>query len=508
MRSLTTNVPVVIGILVAFVAINLIAVKLYHKPQKNMEVYAVGERKMPWFLVCFTYMGGWYVGATYTGWVGNSVDIGLFAQYLCIYSLSSLIFLYLLARPVWSWGKYYSLETPSEFMGIRYNSIGFQRFYSVFMLIVDGSWLIIEVVTLAYICNVATNGVISMTLGIVLGGLVVAVYTTIGGVNATAISSVVQGLSFVVVGSILFIYLQYKTYGGFVPLYEMISAHKPELLYLPKENGIEMLWITSIVTGTLGALCWPTGFQRLYLASSPRECKKTLYVAPICALVVVFLILVPAMGASLLEGHPADSQMTEFWIANQYSGAVALGLVTVFAGAAAMSTMAAVANCISIPFAKDILSLIWKKTSIVTLSKWTTFIVCLVAMFIATMDIPQLNFFAIMLYGFVCQCIVPIIGGVFWKKGNKIGASLGIAIGCICAVIQTFWPAAFSWSALGGVLIGIILNTVVFVICGFVLGKQDHVDEMFEVIKLYDNDGYYYPEVIPELAAKCTHESY
>lgn len=499
---MTTNIAVVIGMLAAFVLVNLIAVKLYHKPQKNMETYAVGDRKMPWFLVCFTYMGGFYVGSTYTGWVGNSVDIGVFAQYLAIYGLASLVFLYVLARPVWSWGKYYNLETPSDFMAVRFGSKTFGKFYSVFMLIVDGSWLVIEIITLSYICNVASNGAISLQAGIWVGGIIVGIYTTIGGVNATAITSVVQGFFFVVVGSVLFIVLMYKTYGGFVPLYTMIEAANPELLYLPKAGGVEMLWVVSTITGVFGALCWPTGFQRLYLSSSPRESKKTIYVAPICSLVVVFLILAPAMGVSLLPGAPEDSQMAMFWLSNKYSGAVALGLVAIFAGAAAMSTISAVANCISVPFAKDILMPLFKNSSVVKLAKITTAGVFIVAMLIASIDIPQLNFFAIIMYGFVCQCIVPILGGVFWKKGNKIGAWAGMIVGCICALLENV-STVFDDTLLGGTLIGIIANAAVFIVCGFIFGKQKHVDEMFEVLKLYDNDGEFYPQENPDLAVKA-----
>ena len=500
---MSTNITVVIIMLLGFIALNLIAVKLYHKPQKDMETYAVGNRKMPWFFVCFTYMAGWYVGSTYTGWVGNSVDLGLFAQYLAIYGLAGMIFLYILARPVWSWGKFYSLETPSDFMAIRFDSKPFGRFWSIFMLIVDGSWLVIEIITLAYICNVASNGAISMLMGIWFGGIIVCLYTTIGGVSASAITSVIQGFFFVVVGSCLFIYLMYKSYGGFVPLYAMLEANKPELIYVPKAGGIQMLWMTSIITGVLGTMAWPTGFQRLYLSSSPRETKKTIYVAPICCIVVCFLILAPAMGVSLMPDAPADSQIAAFWLANKYSGAVALGLVAIFAGAAAMSTISAVANCISVPFAKDVLSPLFRKTSIVSLSRITTVGVFLIAMSIASIDIPQLNFFAITMYGFVCQCIVPIVGGIFWKKGNKIGAWAGMIVGCVCALLQNL-TSVVDTTLLGGVIIGIIANAVIFIICGFVFGKQKHVDEMFEVLKLYDNDGEFFPEENPDLAAKAS----
>lgn len=502
MRQLSTNATIVICMLIGFIILNLLAVKLYTKPQKDMDTYAVGNRKMPWFLVCFTYMGGWYVGSTYTGWVGNSVDLGFFAQYLCIYALGCLIFLQVMARTTWSWGKFYGLETPSEFMGVRFNSINFQRFYSIFMLVVDGSWLVIEITTLAYIINIASNGVISMAVGTVVGGLVVAIYTAIGGVGATAITSAVQGFFFVVIGTIMFVILTTKAYGGFVPLFEMVNAHKPELLWLPE--GVKVSFITATITGVLGGMCWPTGFQRLYLASSPKETKKSLYVAPICALIVAFFILAPALGVSLMDGAPEDSQIGLFWLANEVMGPVALGFVAIFAGAAAMSTISAVANCISVPFAKDILSLIWKNTSIVTLSKWTTMGVSVVSILIALGDIPQLNFYAIMFYGYVCQAIVPMTGGTFWKRGNIQGAWLGMIVGMILVTVDTF-TGCFAGV---GPLYGIAANAIVFIICGFVFGKQKHVDELFEVIKLYDNEGRYFPETNPELAEKCSHEPY
>ncbi|MDO4869728.1 MAG: sodium:solute symporter family protein [Bacillota bacterium] len=504
---MTINSGVVIGMLAAFVVANLVAVKIYVKPQKNMDTYAVGGRKMPWFLVTFTYMSGWYIGSAYTGWVGNSVDIGFFAQYLAVYGLAGLVFLYLLARPVWSWGKFYKLETPSDFMAIRYSK-GFGKFYSVFMLIVDGSWLVIEIITLAYIVNVATNGAISLTMGAWLGGIIVGIYTIVGGVNASAITSVIQGFFFVLVGSVFFVVLTYKTYGGFISMYDLIDANKPELFALSSEGGVgsvKLLWITSIITGTLGTFCWPTGFQRLYLASSPRETKKAMYVAPICALVVLTLILMPAMGVSLLPDPPADSQSAEFWLAGKYTGSVGVGLVSIFAGSAAMSTISAVANCISVPFAKDILEPIFKNVPRVTLARITTAAVFLISMIIASIDIPQLNFWAIIFYGFVCQCIVPIVGGVFWKRGNTIGSWLGVIVGCICALLANT-TTIFANVPIGGVLTGIALNAIIYIICGFIKAPDAKVEELFEVPKLYDNDGNFYPEENPELAAKEVQE--
>ena len=126
-------------------------------------------------------------------------------------------------------------------------------------------------------------------------------------------------------------------------------------------------------------------------------------------------------------------------------------------------------------------------------------------MIIASIDIPQLNFWAIIFYGFVCQCIVPIVGGVFWKRGNTIGSWLGVIVGCICALLANL-TTVFASVPIGGVLTGIALNAIIYIICGFVKAPDAKVEELFEVPKLYDNDGNYYPEENPELAAKEVQE--
>jgi SSS family solute:Na+ symporter len=273
----------------------------------------------------------------------------------------------------------------------------------------------------------------------------------------------------------------------------MIEAHKPALFTLAEEGGVKMLWTTSIITGTIGAFCWPNIFLRLFMASSPREAKKSLFVAPICALVVVFFILAPTMGGTLLEGFPEDAQIGLFWMANKYGGPVMLAFVALFAASASLTTISTDSNALAIPLAKYVLQPLFKKTPIVRLSMITTAVICAVAMWIATMDVPQLNFFAIMLYNFIGQISIPIILGAYWKKTNKTGVILGLIVGCGFAFVNQFWASAFDWTGgWGGVTVGLILNLVIVVIVGFARGKQPHVDEMFEQFKLYDNAGRYW----------------
>ena len=493
MKKLTTNPPIVIGVIVTFMVINLIIIKKMHVPQEDMETYSVGNRAFGWLMVCFAYVGAFYVGSTYTGFSGTAFDIGLFAQYLCIYSIGGLCAMYLMARPVWVWGKHYQLETQADLIEQRYGNKTFKLFYSAFIIIVGGTWLIVELVTLGYILNVATNAVLGFKTGIVLIGIVVVIYTAIGGARASTVGSLVQGLTFCVLGTLVFYFLIRKAYGGLIPLYDMLAQHKPEAMVIGE--GSRFLWMSSIITGVLGSFCWPNVFRGLYMAKSPREVKKAVFVAPVAALIVAFFILTTAMGGRLLPGAPEDGQMGLFWIANEYGGPFILGLVALFAGAAAISTISSVSNGISIIFAKDFAVFVNKDPKFILKSaKIATAIFGGIAILFAIQDLPQLMFMALMMYDCIVQCFIPLFGGMYWKRGNLQGTILGMLVGASIAVIGTFFPSLFSWCAVSVGILGLCVNLLIYIACGFIFKQQAHVKDMFEVLDHYDDNGVYWEE--------------
>ena len=488
---MTTNVGIVIAVIALFFILNGVAIKLGHKPQTSMEEYGVGGRSMGWILVCFSYMGGWYVGAVYTGWFSYSADLGLFAQYLIIYSTAGLIVMYLMAKPVWTWGKEYNLETQADLIELRYGNKKFKILYTIFISIVNGTWLVVELVTLGYIVSAATNQVISFNLGIVIIGGAVILYSLIGGARASSVGALFQGVVFTVIGTITFYILIVRTYGGIMPLMKLVETNMPNLLILDPAKGFNTLWTGSILTGTLGAFCWPAIFNRIYMTTGPRETKKAVYVAPIAALFIALGILWLALGARTIPGFPADAQSGVFWIANQYGGPFALGLVAVFASFAAISTISGAANGIAVLLAKDIVGNFAKDDkNVLKSAKIITLILGVIAIVIATMGLPQLVAVALGMYDCIVQVIVPLFLGLYWKKGNLKGAIAGLSVGIIISVGALLNPSLVAWAGgYSGGIVGLGANLLVYVICGFAFGKQKHVDELFEVLKSYDDEG-------------------
>lgn len=488
---MVTNPFVVVGILIAFYAIIALAVTVGHKPQDSLEEYGVAGRSMGWLMVCFSYMGGWYVGAIYTGWFAFSADLGLFAQYLIIYSTSGLAIMYLMAKPVWSWGKEYNLETQSDIIQLRYQSKWFTTVFAILTILVTATWLVVEMVTLGLIVSAATNGAVSYQVGLIVLGGGVILYSLIGGVRATAIGALVQGITFTFVGTATFYYLIVQSYGGVVPLLDLVESQKPTLLTLNKEAGLHMTWVSAILTGTFGAFCWPNIFSRMFMSSSPRETKRAVLFAPTCALFIGIMVLWLGLGGRMLDGFPEDAQTGVFWIANQYGGPIALGLVAVFASSAAVSTISASANGTAVLFAKNVFgSFGASEKQVLRIAKIATGVLGVASIAIATIDLPQLITIALAGYDCIVQVIVPLLIGLYWKRGNLIGAFLGVTVGVIIAIGSLLRPELIEWTGgISGGLVGLGVNTVIYIACGLLFRKHSNTDEIFSVLDRYDDEG-------------------
>lgn len=492
---MNTEPTIVIGIMVAFSIIVGVAIKLVHKPQNSIEEYGVGGRSLGWLLVCFSYMGGWYVGATYTGWFAWSADLGLFAQYLIVYSTAGLIVMYAMAKPVWTWGKEYKLETQADIVELRYGSTFFALCFALLTGLAGAAWLVIEMITLGYIVSAATNQVVSFNAGMLILGSAVIFYSLIGGARASSVGALVQGLTFTVVGTITFYVLIVKAYGGVIPLMDLVVRNQPELLTLNVEKGLDMRWISAILTGTFGAFCWPTIFSRMYMASSPRETKRAVYVAPIAALMIAIVILWLGLGGRMVPGFPDDAQGGIFWMANQLGGPVALGLVGVFAASAAVSTISSNANGIAVLFAKNLVGAVVNSEAVVLkCAKVLTVFLGVGAMAIATLELPQLITIALAMYDCVVQAIVPLLFGVYWRQGNLAGAIAGMSVGITIALGTLVFPELIEWAGgISGGLVGLAANALVYIVFAVRYGKQEHVDELFATLDLYDDEGTKWP---------------
>jgi Na+/proline symporter len=278
-----------------------------------------------------------------------------------------------------------------------------------------------------------------------------------------------------------------KTYGGFGDLYDKVEEVNSGLLVLGALGG--KYWASVVLVCTLGGFVLPASTVGLYKAESPRAAKKSVLVTPIVGTLISFTLYSLGLGLTTFSDFPADPQSAAFWISDKMGGPFMVGLLGILVLAASMSTISVVINCVSVLIAKDLMGTINAKLDRQSLFKYArilTIVVGIVAIIIATMEIPNLMFLAISMYDCSAQAFPALFFGLFWRRANLPGATLGFAIGCIFAFAGNFFPASIAWAGgwTGGFL-GLFFNVIVVVILGFALKSDGRADELFDTVRNY-----------------------
>jgi SSS family solute:Na+ symporter len=482
-----SNALISILLIVAFFVINAIIIKMLGRKQENLEEYGVGSRSFGWLLNAFAYIGGWYTGTTYTGWFSNAATIGVFAQYVILYSITSLFIMFFMARPVWVLGKVYGLETQGDLIELRYGSRIFKFIFAILTFLFWSPWLILEVKSIGYVVQAATYHSIGFNIGLIVVSVFVIAYCFLGGSRASAVGGLVQGITFTVVGVIAVYWLIVKTYGGLGDMYDMIESFNSDLLTLGALGG--KYWFSVVITCTLGGYILPGVFATIYRADSSRAVKKSVLIAPIAGILIGFTVLTLGLGLTSYPDFPEDAQSSAFWISDKFGGPVMLGLMGILALAACMSTISAVLNTSAVLIAKDLFGTIASKLSrekLFKLARILTILIGIIAIIIATRNIPNLMFISVVMYDCSVQAFPAVFIGLFWKRANIQGISVGFIVGCVFSILGNFIPATIAWAGgWSGGIIGVLINVIIVLICGFAFKPYSRVDELFNTIKTY-----------------------
>lgn len=471
-------------IILVFLLINFVAIAMFRQKQDTVEEYSVGSRSFPWILNLFGFLGSWYVGSTYTGFFGDSATIGLFALYLTVYSVGIMATMYILAEPVWTLGKLYKLETIADMAELRYNSKKFGLFIAISTFIFWAPWLIVELRTVGYVVSAVTHEAFSFNAGLIIVGGFVILYSWWGGMRAGVIGDLVQGFVFVFIGTGTVIYLYFTAYDGIGPMFHKIAEEAPSLLQV--NNSELWVWSSAIITAAIGGMMNPGIFNRLYMADGVKSLKKAALASPIIASIFVTLLLWLGLGAGLFEGFPDDPQDGAFWFASEFGGALTLGLMGVFALAACMSTISGISVTASVLIGKHFLSSKLSDERRLKVTRLITLLIGAVAIIIATAEITSIVSIVIYIYEFLVQVSVPLILGLFWKRGNVYGAFSGMIAGTFIIVLFILFPSLSSFiDGFPFALIAIVVNLVLYLLISLLTPRHSHVNDMFNAVKNY-----------------------
>ena len=470
----------IIVYLLISIAVGLYASKRVH----NTADYAVAGRSLPLAVVIATTFATWFGSETVLGVPAKFVQNGIgsvvedpFGASLCLVFVG-LFFAYKLYKR--------NLITIGDYYRQRYGQ-GVEVICSLVIMVSYLGWVAAQITALGLVFNLITLGAVSTAQGMVIGTLVVLIYTLYGGMWSVAMTDFIQ-MIVIAAGLMVIAWYAAGLAGGADKVLDY-AIENNKLQFFPTGGTKEWLFFTAAaMTLMLGSIPQQDVFARVMSSKDAKTAIRGPVIGGILyflfALVPMFVVMaavviMPESTASLLKDDPQKILPT------LVMEKMPLLLQIAFFGAllsAIMSTASATLLAPSTTFVENILRNIRPGMSdAATLKAMRISVVVFTAAVLAyaiTMQGKPIydlvsGAYQITLVG----AFVPLVFGLYWHRATTQGAVLSIVLGIVTWLLFTYVPSlAVSFppqlagliAALLGMLIGSLLPQKLS-------DKKDHV---------------------------------
>ncbi len=271
-----------------------------------------------------SFLNTYFPGAVITAFGGMAASVGALSFYFVTYTMLTVVLMYLMAKPVWIWGKAFDLRTQSDLLALRFGSRHIRPISAVLGIVSGLPWLIMGMLSLGFLFQHLSLQTLSFSNAVIVGVVVIGIrqfWTVRMGMRGVVISDMAQGLTAYVGGTMLLVGM----------IVWMVTARgisfdtiDPKLLSIPGLGSKEgpLFVFSLILTGTIGGWCWPAIFVRLYTADGVRSLKKSAALAVPLALVFASALLAFGMLGSQIPGVTERPDEVIFIVSKEAGGAV------------------------------------------------------------------------------------------------------------------------------------------------------------------------------------------
>jgi SSS family solute:Na+ symporter len=344
-----------------------------------------------------------------------------------------------------------------------------------------------------------------LEVGVLIGAVVVVVYTYTGGLWAVTMTDFIQFVATLVTLGIAMI-IGWRAFGGFDAVYEGLTFLNGEdpWYYFSIGAGYLSPWtLVAYSVTALAVLAEPAFFQRMFAAAGPKEIRKAFAVGVPMWLsydwIVTFLGILgaAAIGVGMI---PADVEANQALMAivGQYLPAGLLGLFIAGVLAAAMSTADSYflvsGGVIGHDLYKRVLKPDAKDEEVEKMTKYGILFSAVISIGLSFMFERIMEIWVFQATVILSVSLVPVYFGTFSKKPpKKIAGTLATGVGLTLSIIWYIWSNFFgTWSddwevylvKIGnieiwqeqGILI-IVPIVIIIYLLGNVFGKETMADE-------------------------------
>ena len=333
---------------------------------------------------------------------------------------------------------------------------------------------------------------LSYTSGLIIGAVIVVLYTCFGGFKAVCWTDLFQGIMMFIAIIVIPITV-IKRIGGLEQTIEIVNiTHSGAFDIIP--NGSNISWFV-VITGLgwgLGYFGQPHILARFMAIRSSKEVRPARIIAMIWVIVsLAFAIMVGIVGVAYFKVPLAEGAHETIFmeLSKELFHPIIASILLSAILAATMSTcdsqLLVTASAISEDVYKSFIKPSATDKELINISRITVIIVAFIATFIALN--PNSSIFGLVSYawaGFGSAFGPTILLSLYWKRMTKKGAIFGILSGGLTAIIWIILKKFGGIFQIYEIVPGFIISIIVIVIISL-LDKEpeQEIKEEFDLLK-------------------------
>ena len=410
--------------------------------------YYLGGRSLGWFVLVFTLLASAASAGTFIGGPGLVYSGGYGWVLVSVFQLpTAFVALALLGKKFAILSRKLDLVTVTDFLRQRYEHPAVVIVASVGVVAFLVAYMVPQFVGGARVLQAVTG--VDYTTLLLTFAVVVLLYTAFGGFLADAISDTFQGLLMLLGGVAVWVVLL-AALGSLGPVNEKVAEINPELFALPGPGGFtpHMIASYSLQLGLMFCVLPHLAVRSMSYRDSKAVHRAMAAGPAIMAVITLGFLCMGLVSHVYRPGLAVGDMALPLTLIDVLPDGVA-GVLFAAPLAAIMSTVDSMILVVSGVIVRDLYRAYVKPDlsddAGSRMGTVVSFAVGLVVIGLALKPPAYLEYLIIYaIGGLEVLLFIPIVAGLYWKRGNALGAALAMAGGAIWYVVANEWIPALA----------------------------------------------------------------
>ena len=490
---MTSKQIIVLAVLIIYMIVNMVVgLKVSHieKGQKTgsfLQNYFIGGRSMGGLVLAMTLVATYTSASSFLGGPGLAADWGLTQSWVAAIQIgTAFLTLGVLGKKMAIISRRINAVSITDYFKARYNSPAVVILCGLCLVVFFITQMVAQFIGGATLVETVTG--LPYWAGLALFGVIVILYTSIGGFKAVVMTDTLQGI-IMTIGTFLLLFFVIKAGGGMGEITAQLNTTNPGWDLLgkgPFSEGLSTLspgyMISFWVLVGVGVLGLPqTAVRGMGFKDTQSMHRAMMYGTVVVGILMIGMHFAGALTLPLLpeEGISSTDAVIPY-VVMEYMPSVAAGFFLAAPLAAVMSTVSSLLILASATIIKDLyLTYIVKadendekvNKKVPVYSTLITIVIGVIV-FIFALSPPDIivwiNLFA--MGGLEATFFWPLIGGLYWKKGNSTCCIWSIIVGV--ATFIFFNQVKIAPYHIHEIVFALIAGGIAYFVAGLVSKKE------------------------------------